>query len=69
MSNFRSTFARMLRVSVNNAVTRGDEIYGKQLATMFEKASIVLRHRFGGRSVWQMERKRPKVVEEIEVIE
>lgn len=60
MSDFRANFTAMLQSTVNTAVLNNDEKRGRQLATMFEKASVVLRKRFGGRSIWQFEkRERP----------
>jgi hypothetical protein len=60
MPNFRLSFTAALKSTVNQAIRNEDQKRGRQLATMFEKAAIALRIKFGGDSVWKFHVRKKK---------
>ena len=52
MAEFRMRLLGMLRTAVVNAIERRDQVYGRQLASLLERYSLILRGYFGGVPKW-----------------
>jgi hypothetical protein len=48
----RQHFYNLIRTFTENAIGHDDAAWGRQLATMFEKYSLILRAHYGGKPKW-----------------
>lgn len=52
MAGFRQTLNAMLAKAMQGCIDNTDQQYARQLATMLERRSLILRAHFGGKPLW-----------------